>query len=104
MRKLAIIGQKDKIIFFKALGVEIFPIQKIEDIEKASDEIKKAGNFGIVFVDSKYLKETREKFQKIKDGLPVVLSLPLCHKKEETSGELNEIIKRAIGTEKITIK
>ena len=104
MYKLAVIGKKNKIIFFQALGIEVFSIREAGEIERAFKDIKKAGNFGIVFIDSQYSKEANIEAQKIKAGLPVVLNLPLSYKKEETTDGLKNIIKRAIGTEKITIK
>lgn len=109
MYKLGAIGEKEKIVFLKALGLEIFPVEKDEDVETVFEEIKKRGNFGIVLVDEKYSKRLKEEEKKFPEELPVIASLPLGYipaslYKEEMSPELKDIIKKAVGTDKIMIR
>jgi len=104
MYKIAVIGQRKKIIFWRALGVEIFPIKQKQEIQNVLETIKKLGNFGIVLIDQLYLKEIKQEIEKTKNILPVVLGISLDNKEQVKQDELKSIIKRATGTEKITIK
>ena len=41
MYKLAVVGDKDSIISFKVLGVDVYPIDFISDTEELTNRIKK---------------------------------------------------------------
>ena len=42
MYKLAVIGDKDSIISFKVLGVDIYPVDFTEDTDELANNIKKS--------------------------------------------------------------
>ena len=104
MYKIGIIGKEEKIIFLKVLGVEVFLIEKESDVKDAFKKIKEDSSFGIIFFEEDYFKIVREERCKIKEDYPIMLALPETMDKKDSGEELKEIIKKAIGTDKITIK
>ena len=98
--KIGILGKEKEIIFFRALGFEIFPVD--DGLEKAIESIEKRKDLAIIFVPyhifSKIKMEKLEKFYQKK--YPVFVSLPFKGEKKEAP-ELKEISKMAIGKEKI---
>lgn len=95
--KIGILGKEKEIIFFKALGFEIFPVD--EGLEKAIESIEKRKDLAIIFVPFHIFSKIKmEKFCQKK--YPVFVSLPFKGEKKEAP-ELKEISKMAIGKEKI---
>jgi len=95
--KIGILGKEKEIIFFKALGFEIFPID--EGFKKAIESIEKREDLAIIFVPFHIFSKIKmEKFYQKK--YPVFVSLPFKGEKKEPR-ELKEISKMAIGKEKI---
>ena len=56
MYKVAVIGDKDSILAFKALGVEVYTAIDGSDAEKNIKELAKE-NFGVIFITEDLAKE-----------------------------------------------
>lgn len=94
--KTAILGSKNLILPFKALGVETFYIDKESDFKAAKERITQENDFAILFISQKtaqkYEKEVEEFYNK---PLPAVLIVPESGADSEQS--LNKIFERALG-------
>ncbi len=99
--KIAILGERKDVIFFKGLGFEVFFVN--ENFSETLKEIEKRKDLGILFITqdvfSKIDKEILKKISQKK--LPAIVSLPI--KEKDKKEELKEIIKKAIGKEEISI-
>lgn len=98
LKKIAIVGEKMDIIFFKGLGMEIFPVK--DNVEEVLDSLENRSDLGIIFVCQEFVpKIKREKWEEWqKKTIPVVLPLSLREKKEFPD-LMVEILKKAIGKE-----
>lgn len=90
MYKIGVIGDKDSILAFKALGVDVFPVVGLEETRKTLDTLAR-NKYGIVFIteqSAQMIPETIERY--IKELVPAVILIP------SNQGTLN------IGLDRIT--
>lgn len=106
MYKLAVVGDKDSIISFKLLGVDVYPVNYTDDVENLSNDLKKvlehlvAKGYGIIFITEEYAKYCQNVIDRYKaQTLPMITLIP------SNRGSLNigmskidENIEKAIGT------
>ncbi len=110
--KIAIVGKKEEIIGFSAVGVQIFPTKDVEHAISTLFDIKKARQdnndenspplYAIAFVMEDIMKEVSEDdLKKLTAGaLPAIISLP-GHKGASGFGEtkIRSIVEKAVGTD-----
>ena len=90
MYKIGVIGDKDSILAFKALGVDVFPVVGLEETRKTLDTLAR-NKYGVVFITeqaAQMIPETIERY--IKELVPAVILIP------SNQGSLN------IGIDRIT--
>lgn len=106
MYRLAVVGDKDSIISFKVLGLDIYPIDYLENEEELSQKIKKviehlvAKNYGIIYITEEYANVSKDIIDRYKaQTIPMITLIP------SNRGSLNigmskidENIEKAIGT------
>lgn len=66
MYKVGIVGDKDSVLAFKAIGIEVFPVDNVEDARKAVDTLA-YNNYGVIFITEQFaekLEETIERYSK----------------------------------------
>lgn len=95
--RIGIIGEKSMVLAFNDLGIEVFPIEKEADFEKAKQEIET--DFAVVF-----LTETIAEKYDLKDlyerTIPAVLVIPGSKGAlGEGSTNLKKTLERALGSE-----
>ena len=49
MHKIGVVGDKDSILSFKALGIDVYPVITKEEARNTIDEMA-SNNYGIIFV------------------------------------------------------
>lgn len=108
--KIAIVGAKEAIIGFKAVGFEIIACQDKKEAVEILYKLKKQSNseqegqdaYGIVFVTEDLAKDIPlEDYRKITDSpFPAVIALP-SHKGSTGFGltRLKRIVERAVGSD-----
>ena len=76
MYKIAVIGDKDTVLAFKSLGVDIFPVL---DHKEASFTITKLAKekYAVIFITEQVAKEIPEKIAQFKNQmLPAITLIP----------------------------
>jgi len=66
MYKVGIVGDKDSVLAFKAIGIEVFPVDNVEDARKTVDTLA-YNNYGVIFITEQFaekLEETIERYSK----------------------------------------
>lgn len=98
--KIAIIGNKNIILGFKALGVSTFSVNQKIDIEKVLEEIKKENDYGIIFITEEFMDMAQEKLQEFK-GLPLPAIVPIPSNIKTGAGlkNLKRIVEKAVGSD-----
>lgn len=104
--KIAIIGNNDSILGFKALGVKTFAIQNIDQGLEALKKIKKASDYGILFVTEDWAPKLKKGLKKFEgQALPAIISVP---SNQGSTGEglknINRIVEQAVGSDILSDK
>ena len=89
-KKIGVVGDKDSALAFKALGIDVFPVNEPEEARKTIDKLAR-DNYAVIFVTeqvAKNIEETIERYNK--ETLPAVILIP------SNQGTLN------IGMQKIS--
>ncbi len=87
-RKIAVVGDKDSILAFKAIGVDVFPVVEANEARRAIDNCAK-NNYAVIFVTEQIAEKIEETISRYNDKiLPAVILIP------SNQGSLNIGLKR----------
>jgi len=76
MHKIAVIGDKDSILGFKALGVSIFPVNSSDEASNSLKEARDEG-YAIIFITEPYLEQIEDLIDDLnRSVLPAVIPIP----------------------------
>lgn len=76
MFKIAVVGDKDSILAFKALGVDVFTVYDEDEARKTVDTLAR-DNYGIIFITEQIaslIPDTIERYDK--EIIPAVILIP----------------------------
>ncbi|MBD8046617.1 MAG: V-type ATP synthase subunit F [Clostridium argentinense] len=76
MHKIGVVGDKDSVLAFKAIGIDVFPVVEIEEARKAIDKMA-YNDYAVIFVTeqlAQHLDETIERYNK--KLLPSIILIP----------------------------
>ena len=77
MHKIGVVGDKDSILSFKALGIDVYPVITKEEARSTIDEMA-SNDYGIIFVTEQIatlVESTVERYSR--EVLPAVIILPV---------------------------
>lgn len=98
MYKVAVIGDKDSILAFKALGVEVYTAIDGSDAEKNIKQLAKE-NFGVIFITEDLAKEIPSTIDKYRQEMtPAIILIP-SNKGSQGIGlsDINKSVEKAVG-------
>jgi V/A-type H+-transporting ATPase subunit F len=75
-KKIGVVGDKDSVLAFKALGIDVFPVVEFEEAKKTVDKLAR-DNYAVIFVTEQVaqgIEETIERYTK--EVLPAVILIP----------------------------
>ncbi|NEU04959.1 MULTISPECIES: V-type ATP synthase subunit F [Clostridium] len=76
MHKIGVIGDKDSVLAFKAIGVDVFPVVEVEEARKAIDRLAR-NEYAVIFITeqlAQHLEETIERYTR--ELLPSIILIP----------------------------
>ena len=76
MHKVGVVGDKDSILAFKALGIDVYPVIEVEEARKTIDKMA-LNNYAVIFVTeqiAQHLDETIERYNR--QMLPAIILIP----------------------------
>lgn len=76
MYKIGVVGDKDSVLAFKAIGIDVYPVVEIDDARKTIDRMA-ANNYAVIFVTeqvAKNLEETIERYNRVM--IPAIILIP----------------------------
>ena len=99
MHRIGVVGDKDSILAFKALGVDVFPVITKEEARKTIDTMANE-KYGIIFVTEQIAAIIEDKLERYnKELLAAVILIP---NKQGSLGigleRINEYVEKAIGS------
>ena len=98
MYRVAVIGDKDSVLAFKALGVEVYTVI---DGEEAADTINTLAkeDVGVIFITEKFAQEIPSTIDKYRDQMtPAIILIP-GNKGSMGIGlaDINKSVEKAVG-------
>jgi V/A-type H+-transporting ATPase subunit F len=73
-KKIAVIGDKDSVLAFKAIGLDVFAVSTDEE---AKDAIKNVKGYGIVFITEDIAERIDDVIERYKaQTLPAIIPIP----------------------------
>jgi len=99
MFKIAVVGDKDSILAFKALGVDVFTVYDNEEARKTVDTIARS-DYGIIFITEQIaslIPETIARYDK--EIIPAVILIPSNQGTLNIGmSRINKNVEKAIGS------
>lgn len=98
--KIAAFGEKDIMLIFKAIGIEVFPTNKNLKLEEQLEKLVKEG-YAIIFITENVALEINAVIKKyMNKTLPSIVVIPGLGKKENFAVELlRQAVVRAMGVD-----
>ena len=100
MYKIGVIGDRESILGFKAVGLDVFPCDSREEAKKI---LKKAaeGDFAIIYVTEQLYKDMDDEVSRYRDSrLPAIIPIP---SKDGSlgigMGSVKKAVERAVGAD-----
>lgn len=100
MSKVGIIGDKDSILGFLALGIDIFPAYNAEEVKKTIHKLAEK-DYAIIYITEQASLMAKESIARYKDfELPAIIVIPgVGGSMGLGMNEVRESAKRAIGAD-----
>ena len=75
MYKIGVVGDRDSILGFKALGLSVFPVTQPEQASRLINRLAKE-NFAVIFLTRQVAREIKESGQVQERSLPAIILIP----------------------------
>ena len=100
MYKVGVIGDKDSVMGFLALGMDIFPVYEADEIKKTIHRLVEE-EYAIIYITEQSALQSKEIISKYKDNqLPAIIVVPgITGSLGLGLNEVRESAKRAIGAD-----
>lgn len=100
MYKIGVIGERDSVLGFKAVGLDVFPCSQSEEAKKILRDLA-AGDYAIIYITEGLAADMSEDIDRYKDNrLPAIIQIP---GKEGPSGtgmdQVRKAVERAVGAD-----
>lgn len=77
MYKIGVIGDRDSVLGFRAVGLEVFPCHDSAEAKKTLSRIVKEGNYAIVYITEGLCRNLTEELNGYKDlRVPAIIPIP----------------------------
>ncbi|MCI6276040.1 MAG: V-type ATP synthase subunit F [Clostridium sp.] len=88
MYKIGVVGDKDSVLAFKAIGIDVYDVTEREEARKTIDRMAME-NYAVIFVTEQIAKDLEETIERYnKSMVPAIILIP------SNQGSLNIGIKR----------
>ncbi|HZJ98418.1 MAG TPA: V-type ATP synthase subunit F [Tissierellaceae bacterium] len=99
MFKIAVVGDKDSVLAFKALGVDVFTVFESDDARRVVDTIAR-DNYGIIFITEQIaslIPDTIDRYDK--EIIPAVILIPSNQGTLNIGmNRINKNVEKAVGS------
>ena len=101
MYKIGIIGRRDAVLGFMALGFSVHEAETVEDASRELHSMARSGEFGVIFLTENFAKDMESDLARYRDlPTPAVVSIP---GQEGSTGygmnNLRHAVERAVGAD-----
>ncbi len=101
MYKIGIIGDRETVLGFMALGFSVHEVSSAEEAAATLRTLVRSGDYAVLFLTERYAEQLTEETEQYKDlPLPAVISIP---GQEGSSGfgknSIRSAVERAVGVD-----
>lgn len=76
MHKVAVVGDKDSVLVFKALGIDVFTPTEKDEIRRVIDDLAK-NRYGVIFITEQLAASVPETISRYDDEMiPAIILIP----------------------------
>ncbi|WP_160690689.1 V-type ATP synthase subunit F [Clostridium sp. C2-6-12] len=97
-KKIGVVGDKDSVLAFKALGIDVFPVNHSDEARKTIDKLA-MNDYAVIFVTEQVaqgIEETIERYTK--QMLPAVILIPSNQGSLNIGMQrINDNVEKAVG-------
>lgn len=99
MYKIAVIGDKDSVLAFRALGVHVFTVTCANDARRIVDRLAKE-EYGVIFITEQLAKDIEETIERYNsEVIPAVILIPSNRGSLNIGLEnINKNVEKAVGS------
>jgi V/A-type H+-transporting ATPase subunit F len=103
--KIAILGSKDSVRGFAALGVDTFEITKVEEASQQLRDVYDRDDYAVLFITEDWADQIRSVLEALPPkALPAVVSVPSQHGSTGAGlRNLSKIVEQAVGSDILKI-
>ena len=99
MYKIAVLGERDSVLGFSALGLNVFPVENGSEATERFRALARSGEYAIIYVTETFYEELKTSIDRYKDSvMPAVIMIPGA---DGASGlgkkAIDDAVERAIG-------
>lgn len=77
MYKIAVLGDRESVLGFKALGLDVYPAETVEEGRKTLHRLAKDGETAIIYLTEQYASQMMDEVKKYKDEvMPAIILIP----------------------------
>lgn len=100
MYKIAVVGDKESILGFSAIGMDIYPAYNEEDIKNIFPKLIE-NNYAIIYITEKLSIESEKYLNKIrKEKIPAIVTIPNNNGSlKYGQSRIKEMVQKAVGIE-----
>jgi V/A-type H+-transporting ATPase subunit F len=100
MYKIAVLGDKDSVLGFKALGLDVFPVESVEQAKSTLHRLARE-DYAVVYLTEQLARFMGDELERYKDELtPAIILIP---GKEGSLGigmaNVKKSVERAVGAD-----
>ena len=101
MYKIGIIGERDSVLGFMALGFVVHEAGNVEEATDILERIARSGEYAVILITENYAMQMEDSIERCKDApLPAIVSIP---GKEGSQGygmnHIRNAVERAVGAD-----
>ena len=101
MYKIGIIGNRDAVLGFMALGFSVHEVASVADAAKELHSMARSQEYGVIFLNEDYAAQLEEETAKYRDlPLPAIVSIPAPGGSTGYGmNNLRQAVERAVGAD-----
>src|SRR5690625_1067329 len=99
MFNVAVVGDKDSVLAFKALGIDVFTVVEADEAKRAIDTIARK-NYGVIFVTEQIAEKIPDTIERYDDQLvPAIILIPSNQGTLNIGMDrINDNVEKAVGS------
>lgn len=100
MYKIAVMGDRDSVLGFRALGLEVFPLEDVTESRRTLHRLAR-NDYAVIYITEQLASQLTPEIQRYKDSVtPAIILIPgKSGSLGLGSGALQSAVERAVGAD-----